>query len=117
MYWCFCFQRLSGVKPTSVCDEYDLCEEIGRGSYSICKRCVHKATRMEYAVKIITKRRRDCQEEIEILYRYGHYPNIISLRDVSITLIFEEFSKYEVTTYIIKMCVYIWSISYIFTGL
>lgn len=75
-------KRLSGVKPNSIHDEYDLCEEIGRGSYSVCKRCIHRATRMDYAVKIVPKKVRDCQEEIEILYRYGHHANIISLRDV-----------------------------------
>ncbi|XP_066953718.1 ribosomal protein S6 kinase alpha-2 isoform X2 [Macrobrachium rosenbergii] len=75
-------KRLSGIKPNSIHDEYDLCEEIGKGSYSICRRCIHRATRIEYAVKIIGKKARDCQEEIEILYRYGHHSNIISLRDV-----------------------------------
>lgn len=75
-------KRLSGVKPNSIHDEYDLCEEVGRGSYSICRRCVHRCTRIEYAVKILSKKSRDSQEEIEILYRYGHHPNIISLRDV-----------------------------------
>ncbi|XP_076030567.1 ribosomal protein S6 kinase II isoform X2 [Oratosquilla oratoria] len=75
-------KRLSGVKPTSITDEYDMLEEIGKGSYSVCRRCVHRATKMEYAVKVLPKRKRDCQEEIEILYRYGHHTNIISLRDV-----------------------------------
>ncbi|CAL4058805.1 unnamed protein product, partial [Meganyctiphanes norvegica] len=75
-------KRLSGVKPNSIHDEYDLCEEIGRGSYSVCQRCIHRATRMDYAVKIVPKKVRDCQEEIEILYRYGHHANVISLRDV-----------------------------------
>ena len=71
------------MKPNSIHDEYDLYEEVGRGSYSVCRRCVHKATRQEYAVKVIPKKTRDCQEEIEILYRYGRHTNIISLRDVS----------------------------------
>ena len=26
--------------------EYELCEEIGRGSYSVCRRCVHRGTRL-----------------------------------------------------------------------
>lgn len=34
-------------------DGYDLKEDIGVGSYSICKRCIHKATNMEYAVKVM----------------------------------------------------------------
>lgn len=31
---------------------------------------------------MIDKSKRDCQEEIEILLRYGHHPNIVTLRDV-----------------------------------
>ncbi|MEQ2167097.1 hypothetical protein GOODEAATRI_000686 [Goodea atripinnis] len=33
-------------------DTYEIKEDIGVGSYSICKRCVHKVTGMEYAVKV-----------------------------------------------------------------
>ncbi|XP_006871242.1 PREDICTED: ribosomal protein S6 kinase alpha-2 isoform X3 [Chrysochloris asiatica] len=63
-------------------DGYEMKEDIGVGSYSVCKRCVHKATEAEYAVKIIDKRKRDPSEEIEILLRYGQHPNIITLKDV-----------------------------------
>ncbi|XP_016062985.1 PREDICTED: ribosomal protein S6 kinase alpha-2 [Miniopterus natalensis] len=63
-------------------DGYEIKEDIGVGSYSVCKRCVHRATDAEYAVKIIDKSRRDPSEEIEILLRYGQHPNIITLKDV-----------------------------------
>ncbi|KAG8009705.1 Ribosomal protein S6 kinase 2 alpha, partial [Nibea albiflora] len=63
-------------------DTYEIKEDIGVGSYSICKRCLHKGTGMEYAVKIITKAKRDPTEEVEILLRYGQHPNIITLKDV-----------------------------------
>ncbi|XP_027722475.1 ribosomal protein S6 kinase alpha-3 isoform X2 [Vombatus ursinus] len=63
-------------------DGYEVKEDIGVGSYSICKRCIHKVTNMEYAVKIIDKSKRDPTEEIEILLRYGQHPNIITLKDV-----------------------------------
>ncbi|XP_008686693.1 ribosomal protein S6 kinase alpha-2 isoform X3 [Ursus maritimus] len=63
-------------------DGYEIKEDIGVGSYSVCKRCVHKATEAEYAVKIIDKSKRDPSEEIEILLRYGQHPNIITLKDV-----------------------------------
>ncbi|XP_060229445.1 ribosomal protein S6 kinase alpha-2 isoform X3 [Meriones unguiculatus] len=63
-------------------DGYEIKEDIGVGSYSVCKRCVHKATAAEYAVKIIDKSKRDPSEEIEILLRYGQHPNIITLKDV-----------------------------------
>ncbi|XP_020386477.1 ribosomal protein S6 kinase alpha-3 isoform X7 [Rhincodon typus] len=63
-------------------DYYDLKEDIGVGSYSICKRCVNKSTNMDYAVKIIDKSKRDPSEETDILLRYGQHPNIITLKDV-----------------------------------
>ncbi|XP_035381980.1 ribosomal protein S6 kinase alpha-3 isoform X1 [Electrophorus electricus] len=63
-------------------DSYEVREDIGIGSYSICKRCIHKSTAMEYAVKIINKAKRDPTEEVEILLRYGQHPNIITLKDV-----------------------------------
>ncbi|NWJ08965.1 KS6A2 kinase, partial [Crypturellus undulatus] len=63
-------------------DGYEIKEDIGIGSYSVCKRCIHKATETEFAVKIIDKSKRDPSEEIEILLRYGQHPNIITLKDV-----------------------------------
>ncbi|MBN3295988.1 KS6A6 kinase, partial [Amia calva] len=63
-------------------EAYDLKEDIGVGSYSICKRCIHRVTSMEFAVKIIDKSKRDPSEEIEILMRYGQHPNIITMKDV-----------------------------------
>ncbi|XP_037081808.1 ribosomal protein S6 kinase 2 beta-like [Pollicipes pollicipes] len=71
------------IKPNNISDEYELLEVIGRGSFSVCRRCMHRTTRTEYAVKIIDKKNKgDCLEEIEILLRYGTHPNIITLRDV-----------------------------------
>ncbi|KAH0630965.1 hypothetical protein JD844_004388, partial [Phrynosoma platyrhinos] len=75
-------------------DAYELKEDIGVGSYSVCKRCIHIGSNMEFAVKacmkflfyfgnsIIDKSKRDPSEEIEILMRYGQHPNIITLKDV-----------------------------------
>uniref|UniRef100_A0A8I5Y5G7 non-specific serine/threonine protein kinase n=1 Tax=Rattus norvegicus TaxID=10116 RepID=A0A8I5Y5G7_RAT len=74
-------QQLHG-KNLVFSDGYIVKETIGVGSYSVCKRCVHKATNMEYAVKVIDKSKRDPSEEIEILLRYGQHPNIITLKDV-----------------------------------
>uniref|UniRef100_A0A3P9QDC3 non-specific serine/threonine protein kinase n=1 Tax=Poecilia reticulata TaxID=8081 RepID=A0A3P9QDC3_POERE len=68
---------------TKFSDLYELQEDIGVGSYSICKRCVHRVSGADYAVKvIIDKSKRDPSEEIEILMRYGQHPNIITLKDV-----------------------------------
>lgn len=63
-------------------DAYEVKEDIGVGSYSVCKRCIQKSTGMEYAVKIINKAKRDPTDEVEILLRYGQHPNIITLKDV-----------------------------------
>ncbi|XP_025054545.1 ribosomal protein S6 kinase alpha-1 isoform X4 [Alligator sinensis] len=74
-------QQLHG-KSLQFTDGYIVKEAIGVGSYSVCKRCIHKATNTEYAVKIIDKSKRDPSEEMEILLRYGQHPNIITLKDV-----------------------------------
>uniref|UniRef100_A0A668ALG8 Ribosomal protein S6 kinase, polypeptide 2 n=1 Tax=Myripristis murdjan TaxID=586833 RepID=A0A668ALG8_9TELE len=49
---------------------------------SVCRRCLHRVTAVEYSVKIIDRAKKDPSEEIEILLRYGQHPNIISLKDV-----------------------------------
>uniref|UniRef100_A0A673NFZ3 Ribosomal protein S6 kinase n=1 Tax=Sinocyclocheilus rhinocerous TaxID=307959 RepID=A0A673NFZ3_9TELE len=74
-------QQLHG-KNILFSDGYILKEDIGMGSFSVCKRCIHKATNTEYAVKVIDKTNTDPSEEIEILLRYGQHPNIITLKDV-----------------------------------
>lgn len=74
-------QQLHG-KNVLFSDGYVLKEDIGMGSFSVCKRCIHKATNTEYAVKMIDKTSTDPSEEIEILLRYGQHPNIITLKDV-----------------------------------
>lgn len=52
VYVCFVIQ-LPYAKRNAA-DEYELKHEIGRGSYSSCRLCIHKTTRIEYAVKVIT---------------------------------------------------------------
>lgn len=44
------FQMHGGSAKFS--DLYELQEDIGVGSYSICKRCVHRVSAMDYAVKV-----------------------------------------------------------------
>ncbi|XP_034730084.1 ribosomal protein S6 kinase alpha-2-like isoform X1 [Etheostoma cragini] len=63
-------------------DVYELKEEVEHTLTSVCRRCLHRVTAVEYSVKIIDKARKDPSEEIEILLRYGHHPNIITLKDV-----------------------------------
>jgi len=80
--------RKNNNKTGNFVQEYEMLEQIGHGSYSVCRRCVHRGTRVEYAVKIVDRSKRDSEEEVQILLRYGQHPNIISLRDM-----FEEEDK------------------------
>uniref|UniRef100_A0A8D2ZNS9 Ribosomal protein S6 kinase n=1 Tax=Scophthalmus maximus TaxID=52904 RepID=A0A8D2ZNS9_SCOMX len=64
-------------------DVYELKEEVGQTATSVCRRCLHRVTAVEYSVKVIIDRaKKDPSEEIEILLRYGQHPNIITLKDV-----------------------------------
>ncbi|EFN71452.1 Ribosomal protein S6 kinase alpha-3 [Camponotus floridanus] len=72
----------SYVNSVSITDEYEFKHEIGKGSYSVVYLAVHIASKMEYAVKVIEKSKRDPTEEIEILLRYGRHPHIVTLRAV-----------------------------------
>ncbi|XP_065837405.1 ribosomal protein S6 kinase 2 beta-like [Oscarella lobularis] len=76
--------RASTTRRSSlITEEYELKQDvIGSGSFSVCKRAIHRPTGKEYAVKIIDKLKSDPEEEIEILLRFGKHPNIISLKDV-----------------------------------
>ncbi|XP_042904461.1 ribosomal protein S6 kinase 2 beta isoform X2 [Parasteatoda tepidariorum] len=73
---------------TSFSKEYKTLEPIGMGGFSICKKCIHISTGKLYAVKEINKNAvqksnlSDCTEEIEILFRYGKHPNIVTLYEV-----------------------------------
>lgn len=49
-------QNFYAAKLNSIIDDYDILEEIGTGSYSVCKKCLHKATRVEFAVKVLSLR-------------------------------------------------------------
>uniref|UniRef100_A0A7N9B0H6 Ribosomal protein S6 kinase, polypeptide 2 n=1 Tax=Mastacembelus armatus TaxID=205130 RepID=A0A7N9B0H6_9TELE len=49
---------------------------------SVCRRCLHRITAVEYSVKVVDTRK-DPTEETEILLRYGQHPNIITLKDVT----------------------------------
>lgn len=86
------------AKPNGFFDEYTMFEIVGTGTFSVCRRCVHKSTQTEYAVKVVNKAksRKNVDEEVEILLRYGSHPNIVTLRDV-----FEDgYYVYMVTEYL-----------------
>ncbi|XP_062617568.1 ribosomal protein S6 kinase alpha-5-like [Saccostrea cucullata] len=72
--------------------EIDLSEKpIGDGSFSICRKCLHKATQKQYAVKIIS-RRLDCSQEVNLLGKCQGHPNIVNLHDYFV----DEFHSYIV---------------------
>ncbi|CAF0843956.1 unnamed protein product [Adineta ricciae] len=75
-------RAISGVKFTPFNDEYELKEALGRGKMSICYRCIHKQTHMEYAVKVIKDAHiHDPADEIELLFCYRQLTHIIHIRD------------------------------------
>lgn len=72
--------------------EIDLSEKpIGDGSFSICRKCLHKATQKQYAVKIVS-RRLDCTREVNLLRKCQGHPNIVTLQESMV----DEFHTYIV---------------------
>uniref|UniRef100_A0A4D5R9K4 calcium/calmodulin-dependent protein kinase n=2 Tax=Scolopendra TaxID=41364 RepID=A0A4D5R9K4_SCOVI len=71
---------------TKFSDNYELKEELGKGAFSIVRRCVQKSTGLEFAAKIINTKKlspRDFQKlerEARICRKLQH-PNIVRLHD------------------------------------
>ncbi|XP_057669507.1 calcium/calmodulin-dependent protein kinase type II alpha chain isoform X3 [Diorhabda carinulata] len=71
---------------TRFSDNYDLKEELGKGAFSVVRRCVQKSTGLEFAAKIINTKKlsaRDFQKlerEARICRKLQH-PNIVRLHD------------------------------------
>ncbi|XP_028159028.1 ribosomal protein S6 kinase alpha-5-like [Ostrinia furnacalis] len=55
---------------------------LGDGSYSVCRKCIHRQTGKEYAVKIISTQKKDIRQEIELLKACQGCPYIITLHEV-----------------------------------
>ncbi|CAF3996575.1 unnamed protein product [Rotaria sp. Silwood2] len=74
------------VTSTRFTDEYDLKEELGKGAFSIVRRCFQKSSGQEFAAKIINTKKlstRDHQKlerEARICRQLKH-PNIVRLHD------------------------------------
>ncbi|KAK9409497.1 ribosomal protein S6 kinase alpha-5 [Crotalus adamanteus] len=64
--------------------DLDLKEKpLGEGSFSICRKCLHKKTKREYAVKIISKRLEvNTQREITALKLCEGHPNVVKLHEI-----------------------------------
>ncbi|UYV63840.1 RPS6KA5 [Cordylochernes scorpioides] len=54
---------------------------LGDGSFSVCRRCVHKASGKEFTVKIVS-RKQDCSREVAMLKRCQGHPNIVNFHRV-----------------------------------
>ncbi|XP_049882058.1 ribosomal protein S6 kinase alpha-5-like isoform X2 [Pectinophora gossypiella] len=55
---------------------------LGDGSFSVCRKCIHRQTGKEYAVKIISTQKKDIKQEIELLKACQGCPYIITLHEV-----------------------------------
>nr|XP_022912874.1 calcium/calmodulin-dependent protein kinase type II alpha chain isoform X14 [Onthophagus taurus] len=75
------------VACTRFSDNYELKEELGKGAFSVVRRCVQKSTGLEFAAKIINTKKlsaRDFQKlerEARICRKLQH-PNIVSNPEV-----------------------------------
>lgn len=69
--------------PRDIIQQYEVGQIIGDGNFAVVHECIHKATRIEFALKIIDKRKCKGKEamiasEVAILRRVRH-PNIVQL--------------------------------------
>ncbi|XP_066911024.1 ribosomal protein S6 kinase alpha-5-like [Clytia hemisphaerica] len=72
----------SMFETSSFHKQYLLSDEIlGKGSFSICKKCVDRKTNLEYAVKIMT-RRADHNTEIQSLRMAQTHPNVVKIHEL-----------------------------------
>ncbi|XP_058511558.1 ribosomal protein S6 kinase alpha-5 isoform X2 [Ochotona princeps] len=78
--------RSAMMKDSPFYQHYDLDmkdKPLGEGSFSICRKCVHKKSNQEFAVKIISKRMEaNTQKEITALKLCEGHPNIVKLHEV-----------------------------------
>ncbi|XP_026212647.1 calcium/calmodulin-dependent protein kinase type II subunit gamma-like isoform X4 [Anabas testudineus] len=76
----------SVVTSTRFTDEYQLYEELGKGAFSIVRRCVKKSTGQEYAAKIINTKKLSARDHQKLerearICRLLKHPNIVRLHD------------------------------------
>ncbi|XP_056326568.1 calcium/calmodulin-dependent protein kinase type II subunit gamma isoform X7 [Danio aesculapii] len=74
------------VTCTRFTDEYQLYEELGKGAFSVVRRCVKKSTGQEYAAKIINTKKLSARDHQKLerearICRLLKHPNIVRLHD------------------------------------
>jgi p90 ribosomal S6 kinase len=70
------------IRTSNIIDDYEMKEEIAKGAYASCRRCIHRISKVEHAVKIIPKGKRDWHDEVDILLRHSQHPHIVTLYSV-----------------------------------
>ncbi|XP_047233114.1 calcium/calmodulin-dependent protein kinase type II subunit gamma isoform X22 [Girardinichthys multiradiatus] len=71
---------------TRFTDEYQLYEELGKGAFSVVRRCVKKSSGQEYAAKIINTKKLSARDHQKLerearICRLLKHPNIVRLHD------------------------------------
>ncbi|XP_070708583.1 calcium/calmodulin-dependent protein kinase type II subunit gamma-like isoform X12 [Pempheris klunzingeri] len=74
------------VTSTRFTDEYQLYEELGKGAFSVVRRCVKKSSGQEYAAKIINTKKLSARDHQKLerearICRLLKHPNIVRLHD------------------------------------
>uniref|UniRef100_A0A8C9ZSU1 Ribosomal protein S6 kinase n=1 Tax=Sander lucioperca TaxID=283035 RepID=A0A8C9ZSU1_SANLU len=79
-------QRSAMLEESHFFQHYELClhgPPLGEGSFSVCRKCRHKQTGHEYAVKIVSRRMEaNTQREVAALRQCESHPNIVKLHEV-----------------------------------
>uniref|UniRef100_A0A6Q2Z784 calcium/calmodulin-dependent protein kinase n=1 Tax=Esox lucius TaxID=8010 RepID=A0A6Q2Z784_ESOLU len=74
------------VTSTRFTDEYQLYEELGKGAFSVVRRCVKKSSGQEFAAKIINTKKLSARDHQKLerearICRLLKHPNIVRLHD------------------------------------
>uniref|UniRef100_A0A673A1P8 non-specific serine/threonine protein kinase n=1 Tax=Sphaeramia orbicularis TaxID=375764 RepID=A0A673A1P8_9TELE len=79
-------QRSAMLQESQFFQNYELCLQgapLGEGSFSVCRRCRHKQSGLDYAVKIVSRRMEvNTQREVAALRQCESHPNIVKLHEV-----------------------------------
>ena len=73
------------LEPEPKITDFQICKELGAGSFGHVYLVTHKTTKAQYAIKAIDKRNKENQSEkpyfrreIEVMYKI-HHPNVVKL--------------------------------------